>query len=140
MASGALDPVAEGVFSLPYDSFLVEWDDMERDGNYSALRYVPKGNGPVVGLGVISTKLHDLESEEWVLAQIEEASDYLDIGQPALAPHCGFGTVPGMESATEELQWRKLARGRRPDSATERKHASDRIARAVRQLSRPISP
>jgi 5-methyltetrahydropteroyltriglutamate--homocysteine methyltransferase len=108
MASGALDPVAERVFSLPYDSFLVEWDDKERDGDYSALRYVPKGNGPIVGLGVISTKRHDLESEGWVLAQIEEASQYLDTDQLALAPQCGFGTVPGMESATEELQWRKL--------------------------------
>ena len=108
MASGALDPVAERVFSLPYNSFLVEWDDKERDGDYSALRYVPKGPGPIMGLGVISTKRHDLESEDWVLAQIEEASQYLDTDQLALAPQCGFGTVPGMESATEELQWRKL--------------------------------
>ena len=108
MASGALDPVAERVFSLPYDSFLVEWDDKERDGDYSALRYVPKTNGPIVGLGVISTKRHDLESEDWVLAQIEEASGYLDTDQLALAPQCGFGTVPGMESATEDMQWRKL--------------------------------
>jgi 5-methyltetrahydropteroyltriglutamate--homocysteine methyltransferase len=108
MASGALDPVAERVFSLPYDSFLVEWDDKERDGGYSALRYVPKGNGPIVGVGVVSTKRHELESEDWVLGEIEAASKYLDVDQLALAPQCGFGTVPGMESATEELQWRKL--------------------------------
>jgi 5-methyltetrahydropteroyltriglutamate--homocysteine methyltransferase len=108
MASGALDPVAERVFSLPYDSFLVEWDDKERDGDYSALRYVPTGDGPIVGVGVVSTKRRELESDDWVLAQIEEASKYLDIDQLALAPQCGFGTVPGMESVTEELQWRKL--------------------------------
>jgi 5-methyltetrahydropteroyltriglutamate--homocysteine methyltransferase len=108
MASGPLDPVAERVFSLPYDSFLVEWDDKERDGDYSALRYVPKGNSPIVGLGVISTKRHELESEDWVLGEIEDASKYLDVDQLALAPQCGFGTVPGMESATEDLQWRKL--------------------------------
>jgi 5-methyltetrahydropteroyltriglutamate--homocysteine methyltransferase len=108
MASGALDPVAERVFSLPYDSFLVEWDDKERDGDYSTLRYVPKRNGPIVSVGVISTKRHDLESEDWVLGEIEEASKYLDTDQLAISPQCGFGTVPGMESATEELQWRKL--------------------------------
>ena len=108
MASGALDPVAERVFSLPYDSFLVEWDDKERDGDYSALRYVPRGSEPIVALGVISTKRHELESEAWVLGEIEAASRYLDVDQLAVAPQCGFGTVPGMESATEDLQWRKL--------------------------------
>jgi 5-methyltetrahydropteroyltriglutamate--homocysteine methyltransferase len=108
MASGALDPIAERVFSLPYDSFLVEWDDKERDGDYSALRYVPKGKGPIVSVGVISTKRHELESEDWVLREIEEASKYLDTDQLAISPQCGFGTVPGMESATEDLQWRKL--------------------------------
>ena len=108
MARGALDPVAEQVFALPYDSFLVEWDDKERDGDYSALRYVPKGSEPIVALGVISTKRHELESEDSVLGEIEEASKYLEVDQLALAPQCGFGTVPGMESATEDLQWRKL--------------------------------
>jgi 5-methyltetrahydropteroyltriglutamate--homocysteine methyltransferase len=108
MASGALDPVAEQVFALPYDSFLVEWDDKERDGDYSALRFVPKGGEPIVALGVVSTKRHELESENWVLGEIEAASEYLDVDQLALAPQCGFGTVPGMESATEDLQWRKL--------------------------------
>jgi 5-methyltetrahydropteroyltriglutamate--homocysteine methyltransferase len=106
MASGALDPVAERVFSLPYDSFLVEWDDKERDGDYSTLRYVP--GGKIVSVGVISTKRRALESEDWVLGEIEEASRYLDVDQLALSPQCGFGTVPGMESATEDLQWRKL--------------------------------
>jgi 5-methyltetrahydropteroyltriglutamate--homocysteine methyltransferase len=50
MVSGSLDPVAEAFFSLPYDSFLVEWDDTARMGDYSALPYVPKG--PVVGMGI----------------------------------------------------------------------------------------
>jgi 5-methyltetrahydropteroyltriglutamate--homocysteine methyltransferase len=91
-----------------YDSFLVEWDDKERDGDYSALRYVPCGSGPIVSLGVVSTKRHELESEDWVLGELEEASAYLDADRLALAPQCGFGTVPGLESASEELQWRKL--------------------------------
>jgi 5-methyltetrahydropteroyltriglutamate--homocysteine methyltransferase len=96
------------VFALPYDSFLVEWDDKERDGGYSALRYVPRGADPIVSLGVVSTKRKELESEDWVLGEIEEASAYLPVDQLALAPQCGFGTVPGMESASEALQWRKL--------------------------------
>lgn len=108
MASGSLEPVAERVFALPYDSFLVEWDDKERDGDFSSLRHVPTGDGPVVGLGVISTKNPELESESWVLGEIEEASKYLDVAQLSLSPQCGFGTVPGMETTAEEIQWRKL--------------------------------
>jgi len=107
MASGSLEPVAERVFALPYDSFLVEWDDKQREGDYSVLRHVPK-DGPIVGLGVISTKRADLEPEDWVLGELEEASQFLDIEQLALSPQCGFGTVPGIEPLDEETQWRKL--------------------------------
>jgi 5-methyltetrahydropteroyltriglutamate--homocysteine methyltransferase len=106
MSSGSLDPVAERLFALPYDSFLVEWDDKERDGDYSTLRYVPKG--PIVALGAVSTKRPEVESDDQILREIEEASSYLDVDQLALAPQCGFGTVPGMESTTEDVQWRKL--------------------------------
>ena len=41
---GSLEPVAERVFNeLPYDVFLVEWDEPERAGDYSALRHLPRG-------------------------------------------------------------------------------------------------
>jgi 5-methyltetrahydropteroyltriglutamate--homocysteine methyltransferase len=106
MSSGSLEPVADRLFALPYDSFIVEWDDKERDGDYSPLRHVPPG--PIVALGLVSTKRTELESPDWVLGEIEEASKHLGTDQLALAPQCGFGTVPGMETTTEDLQWRKL--------------------------------
>jgi 5-methyltetrahydropteroyltriglutamate--homocysteine methyltransferase len=106
MSSGSLEPVAERLFALPYDSFIVEWDDKDRDGDYSPLRHVPAG--PIVALGLVSTKRTELESEDRVLGELEEASQYLGTDQLALAPQCGFGTVPGMETTSEELQWRKL--------------------------------
>jgi 5-methyltetrahydropteroyltriglutamate--homocysteine methyltransferase len=106
LSSGSLEPVADRLFALPYDSFIVEWDDKERDGDYSPLRHVPAG--PIVALGLVSTKRTELESPDWVLGEIEEASKHLGTGQLALAPQCGFGTVPGMETTTEDLQWRKL--------------------------------
>jgi 5-methyltetrahydropteroyltriglutamate--homocysteine methyltransferase len=106
MSSGSLEPIADRLFALPYDSFIVEWDDKERDGDYSALRHVPPG--PIVALGVVSTKRTELESADWVLGELDEASKYLETAQLALAPQCGFGTVPGMETTTEDLQWRKL--------------------------------
>ena len=43
MCEGSLEPVAERVFGeLPYDSFLVEWDDLGRDGGYEPVRYPPR--------------------------------------------------------------------------------------------------
>ena len=106
MVSGSLDPVAEAFFSLPYDSFLVEWDDTSRMGDYSALRHVP--NGPVVGMGIISTKNPELESEDVLLSHLEEAGRYLDTEQLALCPQCGFASEAGGNDVDENTQWRKL--------------------------------
>lgn len=40
--SGSLEPLAERIFGLPYDTFLVEWEDTTREGDYAALRHVPR--------------------------------------------------------------------------------------------------
>ncbi|HEX6461279.1 MAG TPA: cobalamin-independent methionine synthase II family protein [Thermoleophilaceae bacterium] len=106
MVSGSLDPVAEAFFSLPYDSFLVEWDDTSRMGDYSALRHVPEG--PVVGMGIVSTKNPALESEDVLLQHLEEAGRYLDVSQLALCPQCGFASEAGGNDVDEDTQWRKL--------------------------------
>ena len=106
MVSGSLDPVAEAFFSLPYDSFLVEWDDSSRMGDYSALRHVPKG--PVVAMGILSTKSPDLESEDVLLQHLEEAGRFLDTSQLALCPQCGFASEAGGNDVDEDTQWRKL--------------------------------
>jgi 5-methyltetrahydropteroyltriglutamate--homocysteine methyltransferase len=106
MVTGALDPVAEAFFSLPYDSFLVEWDDTSRMGDYSALRHVPKG--PVVGMGIVSTKDPELESEDVLLQHLEEAGRFLDTDQLALCPQCGFASEAGGNDVDEDTQWRKL--------------------------------
>ena len=106
MVSGSLDPVAEAFFSLPYDSFLVEWDDTARMGDYSALRHVPKG--PVVGMGLVSTKNPELESEDVLLRHLEEAGRFLSIDQLAICPQCGFASEAGGNDVDEDTQWRKL--------------------------------
>jgi 5-methyltetrahydropteroyltriglutamate--homocysteine methyltransferase len=106
MVSGSLDPVAEEFFSLPYDSFLVEWNDTSRMGDYSALRHVPKG--PVVGMGIVSTKDAEMESEDVLLAHLEEAGRFLDTDQLALCPQCGFASEAGGNDVDEDTQWRKL--------------------------------
>ena len=107
LTSGSIEPVAEQMFSLPYDTFLVEWDDKAREGDYSALRHVPKG--PIVALGIVSTKNPEIESEDQLMREIEDASKHVDVEQLALTPQCGFGTVAVLQSVDEETQWRKLA-------------------------------
>src|SRR3954447_11683979 len=73
MADAKLDPIADRFFALPYDNFLIEWDDTSRMGDYTALQGVPKG-GPTVAMGLVSTKTPELEDEDELVRHIEEAS------------------------------------------------------------------
>lgn len=113
MASGPLDPEAEALFSLPFDRFLIEWEDVEREGDFSALRYVPTP-GPVVVLGILSSKNPRVEGEDEVLARIEEATRYLPIEQLAISPQCGFASALSALDGGDgneldpDTQWRKL--------------------------------
>lgn len=106
-ARGSLEPVAERMFSeLRHDRFLVEWDDTEREGDYSPLRFVPAG--PIVVIGLISSKVGALEGEDDILRRLEEASRHLGLDQLAISPQCGFASVWHGNEITEDQQWRKL--------------------------------
>ncbi len=106
-ARGSLEPVAERMFSeLRHQRFLVEWEDTDREGDYSALRFVPPG--PIVVIGLVSTKVGTLESEDEILVRLDEASGHLDLGQLAISPQCGFASVWHGNEITEDQQWRKL--------------------------------
>src|SRR5207244_9948164 len=55
MCEGSLEPVAERVFGeLPYDAFLVEWDDVGRDGGFEPIRFLRDGS--ILVMGIVSTK------------------------------------------------------------------------------------
>jgi 5-methyltetrahydropteroyltriglutamate--homocysteine methyltransferase len=107
ICAGSLEPVAERLFGeLPYDVFLVEWDDVGRDGGYESVRFVPAGR--IVVMGLVSSKRRELESEDEVLRKLEEASQYLPLDQLALSTQCGFASVIEGNEIDEETQWRKL--------------------------------
>ena len=107
LCEGALDPVAEAMFDLPYDRFLVEWEDPVRMGGFGALASVPRG-GPVVVLGIVSSKRPDLEPIDDVLARIDEAAGFLPLEQLAVSTQCGFAsTLAGNEVGVDD-QWAKL--------------------------------
>jgi 5-methyltetrahydropteroyltriglutamate--homocysteine methyltransferase len=107
ISKGPLDFVAERMFDLPYDTFLIEWDDVSREGDFSTLRHVPKG-GPTVVVGIVSSKKPKLESEDSLLERIDEAVQYVDVDQLAISPQCGFASVWHGNEMTEDDQWRKL--------------------------------
>ncbi len=72
---GAYDAIAERLFNeLPHDRFLLEYDT-ERAGSFAPLRYVPKGR--VVVLGLVSTKVPELETVDALKRRIEAASKFL---------------------------------------------------------------
>jgi 5-methyltetrahydropteroyltriglutamate--homocysteine methyltransferase len=107
LCSGSLEPVAERLFGeLPYDVFLVEWDDVGRDGGYESIRFAPAGR--VVVMGLVSSKLRELESEDELLRRLHEASRHLPLDQLALSTQCGFASVIEGNEIDEDTQWRKL--------------------------------
>jgi 5-methyltetrahydropteroyltriglutamate--homocysteine methyltransferase len=107
VAEGPLDPVAETLFSLPYDSFLIEWEDKARMGDYSALNHVPPGDSVVV-LGIVSSKRNSIEHQDDLLREIDRAAERLDPSRLALSPQCGFASTLKGNLVTEDDQWRKL--------------------------------
>ena len=107
VAEGSLEPVAEALFSLPYDSFLIEWEDKQRMGGYQALRHVPPGDSIVV-LGIVSSKVATLETDEHVLRELDDAAKFLDPARLALSPQCGFASTLKGNLVSEDDQWRKL--------------------------------
>lgn len=105
-AEGSYDRIAEEVFpSLNYDRFLLEYDT-DRAGGFSPLRFVLRGK--MVVLGLISTKVRELESQDDLLRRIEEASHYVPMEHLALSPQCGFASVLQGNAIGWDDQRRKL--------------------------------
>ncbi len=104
---GAYDGIAEYLFgNLTFDRLLLEYDT-GRAGGFEPLRFVPK-DGPVVVLGLITTKTGAIERADDLIARIEEAGRFIDLDRVALSPQCGFASGIGGNLLTEDEQWRKL--------------------------------
>jgi 5-methyltetrahydropteroyltriglutamate--homocysteine methyltransferase len=105
-AEGGYDPIAEKLFSqLNVDVFLLEYES-ERAGTFEPLRFVPENKGVVLGL--VSSKLPDLEDRDQLLRRVEAASKYVPLENLALSPQCGFASSMQGNLLTEEEQWSKL--------------------------------
>jgi 5-methyltetrahydropteroyltriglutamate--homocysteine methyltransferase len=97
-AEGGYEPVAEVLFNeLKVDAYFLEYDDA-RSGDFSPLRFVPKDK--IVVLGLVTTKVGELESKDDLKRRIEQASRIVPLEQLCLSPQCGFSsTVHGNEIA-----------------------------------------
>src|SRR5580692_9273973 len=105
-AEGGYDPIAEKLFSqLNVDAFLLEYES-ERAGTFEPLRFVPRGK--TVVLGLVSSKLPELESQDLLARRIEDASRYVPLENLALSPQCGFASTMEGNLMTEDQQWKKL--------------------------------
>ena len=105
---GSYDAIAERLFNeLPYQRFLLEYDS-PRAGSFAPLRFVPKDR--MVVLGLVSTKVAELETAEALARRIDEAAKYVPLERLAISPQCGFGSDVVGNLVSENDQRRKLER------------------------------
>ena len=103
---GSYDAIAEMLFTgLRHDRLLLEYDS-PRAGTFAPLRFVPKGK--VVVLGLVSTKVPEIETVDDLRRRIDSAAKYLPLDQLAISPQCGFASDVVGNLVGEDDQKRKL--------------------------------
>jgi len=103
---GTYDDIAERLLNeLKHDRFLFEYDS-PRAGGFEPLRFLPEGK--VVVLGLVSTKVPQLEKIDDLKRRIDEASKYAPLDQLAISPQCGFSSDVVGNLISEDDQKRKL--------------------------------
>src|SRR5690348_8738202 len=106
LASGSYDFVADIAFShIDVDGFFLEYDT-ERAGGFEPLRFVPKDKRVVLGL--VSSKIPELEKKDVLRRRIDEASKYIPLDRLCLSPQCGFSSTHHGNNLTVEQETAKL--------------------------------
>ena len=103
---GTYDAIAEQLFvELPYDRFLLEYDS-PRAGGFEPLRFLPKGK--VAVLGLVSTKVPEMEKIDDLKRRIDQAAKFIPLDQIAISPQCGFASDVVGNLISADDQTRKL--------------------------------
>ncbi|KAI1134590.1 UROD/MetE-like protein [Hypoxylon sp. FL0543] len=116
-AEGAYDIIAKKLFEeLNVNTFYLEYDT-ERAGGFEPLRHLPKNKSVVVG--VISTKLPQLEDKETTKERIYRAAGFVAEGRAqtreealksiCISPQCGFSTHETGYPLTVDDEKKKLS-------------------------------
>lgn len=107
LSEGGYDSVAEKLFGQAnVNHFLLEFDT-PRAGDFAPLRFLPESKGVVLGL--VSSKVSQLESIDALRRRADEAARYVDAARLAISPQCGFASTMGGNPVTEAEERAKLA-------------------------------
>ena len=111
VAEGGYDPVVEAMFSTNVDGYFMEFDSA-RAGGFEPLRALERSgaNDKKVVLGLVTTKLGDLESKDALKRRIDEAARFVPLERLCLSPQCGFSSTHHGNALSQDDQWRKLER------------------------------
>jgi len=106
LSEGGYTSIAERLFNrAKVNHFLLEFDS-PRAGDFEPLAMMPKDKGVVLGL--VSSKVPQLESVDTLKRRADEASRYVDGSRLAISPQCGFASTMGGNPVTEEDERAKL--------------------------------
>jgi 5-methyltetrahydropteroyltriglutamate--homocysteine methyltransferase len=106
LSEGGYDSIADKLFNrAKVNHFLLEFDT-PRAGDFSPLRLMPKNKGVVLGL--VSSKVPQLESIELLRRRADEAAKFVDASHLAISPQCGFASTMGGNPVTEADERAKL--------------------------------
>jgi 5-methyltetrahydropteroyltriglutamate--homocysteine methyltransferase len=107
MAEGGYESIATRVFrEIDVDAFCLEYDT-PRAGDFAPLANVPAGKKVVLGL--VSTKVPELEDADTLVGRIEAAARYVPKERLCLSPQCGFASAVSGNPVTAEDEVKKLA-------------------------------
>ena len=108
MAQGGYEPIAETLFNkIKVEALFLEYDN-DRAGGFEPLRHLPKNGGPLVVLGLVTTKTGEIEDRDTIKRRINEAAQIVGLDRLCLSPQCGFASTEEGNLLSEEAQWRKL--------------------------------
>src|SRR5438128_3593405 len=103
---GTYDDIAERLLAeLQLERFVFE-NNRSSAAGFKPLRFLPRGK--IVVLGLVSTKVPQLEKIDDLKRRIDEASRYVPLEQLAISPQCGFSSDVVGNLIGEDDQRRKL--------------------------------
>lgn len=107
-AAGGYDAIAEKLFrELDIRFFFLEYDS-DRAGGFTPLAQVP--DDKIIVLGLVSTKVAEVEAEEFLIGRIHEAARHISLDQLALSPQCGFASTHKGNALSIDQEMGKIRR------------------------------